>query len=80
MTSDNTKYFYVENGFLEIRENELTILAEIALKKDELIKDEIKERIEEYKQKRKTTLGGDELLIIDFEIKNLKSKLKISSR
>lgn len=78
-TGDQTEYFVVEGGFVEIKENDLVLLAESAFKKQELVKDSIEKRIAEI------TEGWEarpyvERMVLEVELKKMKARLKVASR
>ncbi len=45
-SGDKIEYLQVEGGLVEIRNNEMIVLAESAMKKDELSYDDIKNKLE----------------------------------
>ncbi len=78
---NTTEYFFIDGGLVEIRENKLIILAEKALRKDELSSDEIKERINEINgQIEGLEPFSDTRVTLRLEEDNLKAKLKVALR
>ncbi|OHD64391.1 MAG: ATP synthase F1 subunit epsilon [Spirochaetes bacterium RBG_13_51_14] len=76
-----TSYFVVEGGVVQIRDNKLIILAEKALKKDELNKDEIEDKLKELRQKeRESKLFSAEWLHILDDKKRLYARLRVAKR
>jgi len=47
-TANTTDFFYVEGGFVEIKENDLILICEQAMRKDELVRSEIEYKINDY--------------------------------
>lgn len=76
-----TEYFFVDGGLVEIRDNKMVVLAEKALKKSELVKEDIEkgiqtvnneiDNLEPYSGKRMTLMLSKQ---------NLKAQLKVSMR
>jgi F-type H+-transporting ATPase subunit epsilon len=77
--ADQANYLMVEGGFVEIRENELIVLAESAFKKEELVKDLIDKKIKEISSAEKPA-EIRERITMDLELKKLKARLKVASR
>jgi F-type H+-transporting ATPase subunit epsilon len=78
-TADQTEYFVVEGGFVEIKENELVLLAESAFKKHELVKDSIEKRMAEISEGWEARPYA-ERMVLEVELKKLKARLKVVSR
>ena len=66
----NTEYFFVDGGLVEIRDNKLVVLAEKAKKKEELRKDEIEKTILEEDIKSKIKLSDIQRLLSGFNSEN----------
>jgi F-type H+-transporting ATPase subunit epsilon len=77
-TGDVIERLIVEGGIVEIRENELIVLAEDAMLKKELSKDEIQKRLTELSAIEKPRDFGERELI-NFEIKKMKARLKVAT-
>ncbi len=77
-TGDITEYMVVEGGFVEIKGNNLVILAESAYKKEELSKETIENRIKEIEATEKKTY--EQRLMLDIDLKKQKARLKVASR
>ena len=81
-TGDVTEYLTVQGGFVEIKNNELIILAENAYKKEELVKDTLEKQLNDLQArmqaKEKKTL--DERMVFDVELRQLKARLRVASR
>ena len=78
-TGDQTEYFVVEGGFVEIKENELVLLAESAFKKNELVKDSIERRMAEISEGWEARPYA-ERMVLEVELKKMKARLKVVSR
>lgn len=78
-TGDQTEYFVVEGGFVEIKENELVLLAESAFKKNELVKDSIEKRMAEISEGWEARPYA-ERMVLEVELKKMKARLKVVSR
>jgi F-type H+-transporting ATPase subunit epsilon len=78
-TGDQTEYFVVEGGFVEIKENELVLLAESAFKKHELVKDAIEKRMAEISEGWEARPYA-ERMVLEVELKKMKARLKVVSR
>ncbi len=74
-----TELFAVEGGIVEIKDNKVTILAERAFKKVELVPEEIEKNIKEL-QTRTFEKYSDERIVVQTEISNLRSRLKIARK
>ncbi len=77
-TPERADYFYIDGGFVEIKDNELILLAESALKQEDLSKDEVEDQIREIGERGVRDLG--ERLELEVELKKLKAQLKVASR
>ena len=78
-TGDNTEYFYVDGGFVEIKNNSLIILAQEAAIKQELKADVLEAKIKEISALPRPE-GYAERLTIDIELKKLKARLQIAKK
>ena len=78
-TGDNTEYFYVDGGFVEIKNNSLIILAQEAATKQELKADVLEAKIKEISALPRPE-GYAERLTIDIELKKLKARLQIAKK
>ncbi len=76
---DNTEYFYVDGGFVEIKNNSLIILAQEAAIKQELKADELEAKIKEISALPRPERYA-ERLTIDIELKKLKARLQIAKK
>jgi F-type H+-transporting ATPase subunit epsilon len=77
-TGDKIDYLHVEGGLVEIRNNELIVLAENALKKEELSMDDLKKALNDITSAEKPT-DFRERFLIQVEIDRIKSRLKVAS-
>jgi len=78
-TGDNTEYFYVDGGFVEIKNNSLIILAQEAAIKQELKADVLEAKIKEISALPRPERYA-ERLTIDIELKKLKARLQIAKK
>lgn len=78
-TGDNTEYFYVDGGFVEIKNNSLIILAQEAAMKGELRADLLEAKIKEISALPRPERYA-ERLTIDIELKKLKARLQIAKK
>ncbi|TAL39430.1 MAG: ATP synthase F1 subunit epsilon [Spirochaetes bacterium] len=78
-SADQANYLIVEGGFVEIRENELIVLAESAFKKEELAKDALDRQIKDIETAEKPA-AFRERMVMDLELKKLKARLRVASR
>jgi len=78
-TGDNTEYFYVDGGFVEIKNNSLIILAQEAATKQELNADVLEAKIKEISALPRPERYA-ERLTIDIELKKLKARLQIAKK
>ena len=76
---DNTEYFYVDGGFVEIKNNSLIILAQEAAIKQELKADVLEAKIKEISALPRPERYA-ERLTIDIELKKLKARLQIAKK
>ncbi|HNR90476.1 MAG TPA: ATP synthase F1 subunit epsilon [Spirochaetota bacterium] len=74
-TANTTDFFYVEGGFVEIKENDLILICEQAMRKDELVRSEIEYKINDF-----TKLDVKERMKLDIELRKLKARLKVAAR
>ena len=74
-SAGRTDYLVVEGGFVEIKANELTILAESAIEKKDLSREEIQYQIDEFSAK-----SPKEKLELEIELLKLKARLKVAAR
>ncbi len=77
-TGDKIEYLQVEGGLVEIRNNELIVLAENALKKEELSADDIRKTLGDLTSAEKPA-DQRERFLMQIEIDKLKSRLKVAS-
>ena len=77
--NSDIQYLVVEGGFVEIRDNELNVLAENAYIKNDLSKEQIEQDIKDLKQTSNTATDIEKM---DFEVEltKLKARLKVASR
>jgi F-type H+-transporting ATPase subunit epsilon len=78
-TGDQADYFFVDGGFVEVKNNDLIILAEVALKRDELQLDQIETEISQLTEAERPETWEDRLKI-DLELKKLKARVKVASK
>ncbi len=77
--NSDIQYMVVEGGFVEIRDNELSVLAENAYIKNDLSKEQIEQDIKDLKQTSKTA-ADMEKMNFEVELTKLNAKLKVASR
>ena len=77
-TGDVIERLIVEGGIVEIRDNELIVLAEVAMLKKELSKDEIQKMLNDIISREKPEDFGERELIA-LEVRKLKARLKVAS-
>jgi F-type H+-transporting ATPase subunit epsilon len=77
-TTERADYFYIDGGFVEIKDNELILLAESAIEKEELSKNEVEGQIREIREQGIRDLG--QRLDLEVELKKLKAQLRVASR
>ncbi len=77
-TKERADYFAIEGGFVEIRNNELIVLAEAAFRKEDLSREALQKQIAETRGRA----AGEEwdLFELEVELKKLKARLKVASR
>ncbi len=77
----STDYLIVEGGIVEIRDNKLIILAENALTKDELKKDELENIYKELDSRQQGLEPfSDERMEVKLEQEKIKARLKVALR
>ncbi len=77
----STDYMMIEGGIVEIRENKLIILAENAMRKDELNKEELEKLHKELdEQQSELDPFSDERFEIKLEQQKIKARLKVALR
>ncbi len=76
-TGDITEYLVVEGGFVEMRENHLTLLAENALKQADLVKSELEQAIATAQTHEPAS--QTERIKLQVELRKLKARLKVVS-
>lgn len=74
-----TDYLVLEGGFVEIKDNEMVVFAEKAIKKENLVKEDIESAIKEHHAMEKPKIYAERLKL-DVELKKLKARLKVASR
>ncbi len=77
--SNNVEYIAVHGGFVEIRDNYMSILTDYAYTKDEISIEETEQELAKLVSSEKPT-DIEERLKVDSEIKKLKVNLKLASR
>lgn len=77
-TGDKIDYLHVEGGLVEIRNNELIVLAENALKKEELSVDDLKKALSDITSAEKPA-DFRERFLLQVEVDRIKSRLKVAS-
>ncbi|HMB20312.1 MAG TPA: ATP synthase F1 subunit epsilon [Spirochaetota bacterium] len=78
-TGDKADYFFVDGGFVEVKNNDLIILAETAQKRDELQVAQLESQITQLTSAEKPETW-EERIKIDLELKKLKARLKVASK
>ncbi|HDP80363.1 MAG TPA: ATP synthase F1 subunit epsilon [Spirochaetes bacterium] len=76
-TGDLTEYLVVEGGFVEMRDNHLTLLAETALKKEDLNRSELEKSLNEFLSKKSES--PEERIRLEVEVRRLKARVKVAS-
>jgi ATP synthase F1 epsilon subunit len=76
---DVVERMVVEGGIVEIRENELIVLAEVALKKEELNRQQIEKTLNDLLAQEKPE-DFHERDMVAFEVKKLKERLKVAAK
>lgn len=77
-TGDKIDYLHVEGGLVEIRNNELIVLAENAVKKEELSVDDLKKALSDITSAEKPA-DFRERFLLQVEVDRIKSRLKVAS-
>ena len=77
----STDYMMIEGGIVEIKENKLIILAENAMRKDELDKEEL-EKLHKELDAKQSELDpfSDEKIELKLEQQKIKARLKVALR
>ena len=77
-----TEYFIIEGGVVEIRNNKLIILTEMANKKEELNKNELEEKLKELRVQKEQEIKSfsPEWVRFQIEEKRIKARLKVANR
>jgi len=77
-----TKYFVVEGGVVEIRDNKLIVLAETATKKEDLNKEELEIKLKELREQKEKEIKSfsPEWVRFQIEEKRVKARIKVASR
>jgi F-type H+-transporting ATPase subunit epsilon len=77
-----TEYFIIEGGVVEIKENKLIILTELANKKEELNKNELEEKLKELRGQKEQEIKSfsPEWVRFQIEEKRIKARLKVATR
>lgn len=78
-TGNELESIYVDGGFVEISNNSLIILAQEAVKKQEIIPEQIESKIKEIEALPKPQNFTDRL-VIDVELKKLRARIKVSKK
>lgn len=83
-TEGKNHFLYIENGFMEVRDNKIIIISDLCVKGKDLDKDETESALEEIKKKIKSATEGsvtsEELEILLIDQKKLIAKSKILKR
>lgn len=77
--ADQANYLVIEGGFVEVKDNELIVLAESATRKEELLKDELERKIKELSAAEKPKTFKDKMSM-SIELKKLTARLKVAAR
>lgn len=77
-----TEYFIIEGGVVEIRNNKLIILTELANKKEELNKQELEKKLKELQDLKQQEIKSFSPEWVRFQIdeKRLKARIKVASK
>jgi F-type H+-transporting ATPase subunit epsilon len=77
-----TEYFIIEGGVVEIKDNKLIILTELANKKEELNKNELEEKLKELRVQKEQEIKSfsPEWVRFQIEEKRIKARLKVATR
>lgn len=78
-TAESINYLVVEGGFVEIKDNEMTVFAERAIKKENLVKSNIEHDIKNLQSQAKSKLLTERVKV-ELDIRKLKARLKVASR
>jgi len=80
-TGGKTHYLYIENGFLEVRDNRIVIISDLTVRSDDLDPVAVRDALEEINRKIKSAASGaitaGELQIELIEQKKLEAKSQI---
>ncbi|PKL37821.1 MAG: ATP synthase F1 subunit epsilon [Spirochaetae bacterium HGW-Spirochaetae-1] len=78
---NSTDYLVIEGGIVEIKDNRLIVLAEAAISKKELKKDELEKKMKELEE-QKSQLGkfSEEQTLIKLEQDKVKARLRVALR
>lgn len=78
----DTKYFVVEGGVVEVRDNKLIILAETAAKKEELNKQELEDKLKDLREQKEREIKAfsPEWMRFQIDEKRIKARIKVASR
>jgi F0F1-type ATP synthase epsilon subunit len=83
-TEKKTHYLYIENGFLEVNENNISIISDKVIRGEEIDKIRVKSRLSEVEKIIKSASSGDigseELKMLLEENRKLISQKKISDK
>lgn len=77
-----TEYFLVEGGIVEIRDNKMIVLAETALKKAELDRQQLENELKDVisRKHEEIKLFSPEWIKLQDQERRLKARLKVASR
>ncbi len=78
----DTKFFVVEGGVVEIRDNKLIILAETACAKDELNKQDLEVKLKDLQEQKEREIKAfsPEWMRFQIDEKKIKARIKVASR
>jgi F-type H+-transporting ATPase subunit epsilon len=76
--ANSTEYFVIEGGIVEVRNNKIIILAENALKKEELDREDLQKRMNAIVVRKGQASKSKERFEIQMEQIKLKARLKIA--
>jgi len=83
-TEGKSHYLYIENGFLEVNENNISIISDKVIRGEEIDKINVKARLAEIEKKIKSAssgeIGSEELKMLLEENRKLISQKKISDK
>ena len=81
---EKNHYLYIENGFMEVRDNRIVIISDLTIRGEDLDPVEIKSALEEIRKKIKSASEGEitvtELEDAIIEQKKLKAKSEITKK